>query len=149
MDREERRDQLFRLLRRRYAEARSQGDFTAASLAREAGVSAVWFYALVGDQFRRLRVQLPGSITSAESLVARLRRKIAELQGKVKELNAKYELRIQENIAGAIRHIELLDDEIRVLRERVAALEKRLADGRLVITVDGSDGITGPHRDHV
>jgi hypothetical protein len=142
MDREERRDQLFRLLRRRYGEAHSQADFTAASLACEAGVSAVWLYALVGEQFRRLRAQLPGPITSAESPVSRLRREIAELQGKLKELNAKYEFRIQENIAGAIRHIELLDGENRMLRERVAALEKQLADGKLVITIEGSDSIT-------
>lgn len=142
MDREERRDQLFRLLRRRRGEAHSQADFTAASLACEGGVSAVWFYALVGEQFRRLRAQLPGPITSAESLVGRLRREITELQGKLKELNTKYECYIQENIAGAIRHIELLDGENRMLRERVAALEKQLADGKSVITVEGSDSIT-------
>lgn len=68
MGKEERKDQLSHILSTRYARARSQADFTAPSLACEAGVSTVWFYLSVGKQFRELRVQLPGPIPSDKTL---------------------------------------------------------------------------------
>ena len=96
MSREDRRDQLLRIMTMRYAEARSQAEFTASSLACEAGVSAVWFYALVGEQFRRLRSTLPGPTPPAETLLATLKTEVLELRGLLKELKAKYERTIKE-----------------------------------------------------
>lgn len=133
MSMEDRRDQLLRILMVRYEEAQSQADFTAVSLARESGISRVWFYALVGKQFRNLRATLPGSIKSDETLVVKLRKEIAELRAQLKELRAKYESGIKEKFAEAIRHIELLDQENRMLRETLTVLEKRLNDDKLVI----------------
>lgn len=133
MGKEERRDQLLHLLSTRYARARSQADFTAASLACEVNISVVWFYKLVGKQFRKLRGQLPGPVPSDETLIASLRKEIAELRARMRKLKDKYELSIKEKLAGAIRHIELLDKENRMLRETVAVLEKRLAENKLVI----------------
>lgn len=145
--REERREQLLRVMADKHAEARSQADFTAASLASEAGVSTVWFYTLVGKQFRRLRSKLPGPIRPDETLVARLRKEVAGLRGRLKELKAKYEKTIKERLAEAIRHIELLDDENRLLREKVAFLEKRLADEKVVIYTGVQSETAVPHRD--
>jgi hypothetical protein len=131
--REDRRDQLSRVLLDAYTKARSQADFTAPSLAHQAGVSTVWFYALVGKQFRSLRAKLPGPIPSGDTLVAKLRKEIVGLHIQLKDLKAKYETSIKEKLAEAIRHIELLDTENRMLRETVTELKKRLSDDKLII----------------
>lgn len=149
MDKEDRRDQLSHIMLARYAEARSQADFTAASLACEAGISAVWFYILVGKQFTKLRAQLPGPISSDETLIAKLRKEIAELHAQLKKLKYKYEASIKEKLAEAIRHIELLDKENRMLRETVTALEKRLSNNKLVIFTTVDDSTIVPSSDHI
>jgi hypothetical protein len=143
MDKEDRKDQLSRIMLSRYAEAQSQADFTAASLAHDAGVSAVWFYTLVGKQFRKLRAQLPGPILPEETLIAKLRKEIVELHTQLRKLKEKYEVSIKERLAEAIRHIELLDKENRMLRERLKSFEDRLSENKLVIfaPVDDSTAI--------
>jgi hypothetical protein len=98
MGKAKRRDQLSHLMLTRHAKARSQADFTAASLACEAGVSTVWFYALVGKQFRELRAKLTGPIPSGETLVAKLRKEIGDLHIQLKDLKAKYRASIEENL---------------------------------------------------
>lgn len=139
----ERKDRLTSLLRDRHARAKDQKDFTAASLASEAGVSPVWFYKLVGDRFIELRATLPGPIISGETLVAKLRKEVRRLRSRVRELKAKYEASIKEKLAGAISHIELLETENRMLRERVAYLEKCL----IIDKVDISSGSEGGDED--
>ena len=137
---EDTKDQLSSILQRRFAHAQHQKDFTAASLASEGGVSAVWFYELVGDEFIKLRAQLPGPIVSRDTLVTKLRKKVTGLRTELRELKAKYEASIKEKLAAAIRHIERLDEENRVLREEVAYLKKRLGEGKIVIFPDSQLG---------
>ena len=43
-----------------FEKSRTQSDFTAQKIAREAGVSVVLFYRLVGEKFKELRAQLDG-----------------------------------------------------------------------------------------
>lgn len=131
---EVRRDQLLRVVQARYAKAQSQADFTAVSLAYEGGVSRTWFYELVGKQFKKLRDTLPGPISPKGSVVVRLRKEVSRLRTKLKELKLQYEMSIREKLAEAIQHIELLDKENRMLRERVANLEERLSDSKIVIS---------------
>jgi hypothetical protein len=145
MSKADRRDQLSQVMLTRYGKAQSQADFTAASLAQEAGVSEVWFYVLVGKQFRKLKSNLPGPVTSSETLVAKLRKEVAELRNQLRELKAKYEVSIKEKLAEAIRLIELLDKENRILREKVAALEKRLIDDKLVIYPEAQNNDAVPY----
>jgi 3-methyladenine DNA glycosylase AlkC len=149
MGREERRDQLLRILTMRYAEARSHAEFTASSLAHEAGVSAVWFYALVGEQFRRLRSKLPCPAPPAETLLTKLNKEVMELRDLLKELKAKYEMIIKEKLAEAIRHIELLDNENRMLREKLAVFEKRLSDEKLIICDGAQNETVVSHQDPI
>lgn len=149
MSKEERVRKLSLIMSARHAEARDQAVFTAASLASQAGISVVWFYLLVGKEFKTLRAQLPGSIPSEEVLIVRLKREVAELNDKLRTLKARYEASIKEKLAEAIRHIELLDKENRMLRETVAALEKRLNDNTLVISVPTNNNATSLHADEL
>jgi chromosome segregation ATPase len=123
----------------RYATAEGQNDFNAASLASEACISVVWFYSMVGKEFRKLRRNLPGGRGSSETFISKLRKEISELQAQVRELREKYEASIKGKVSEAVRMIELLDKENRVLRERVADLEKRLNDEKLIVSIGDED----------
>lgn len=139
MGKSNRKVQLLQLMTSRHATAESRDDFKAASLAGEACVSIVWFYRLVGKKFRRLRSSLPGGRGTSETLISKLRKEIKELRAKVKELREEYKASIKGKISEAIRMIELLDKENRFLRERVADLEKRLNEEKLIISVGDED----------
>jgi regulator of replication initiation timing len=102
-------------------------------------VSAVWFYHLVGNQFIKLRARLPGPIASSDTLVTRLRKEVAALRTQLRDLKARYESSVKEKLAAAVRHIELLDEENRMLREEVVHLRKRLNESKVVITPTGQD----------
>lgn len=129
MRRSERRAQLLRLLRLRRERAGCAAEFRASRLAREMGISVVWFYALVGEEFKRLRSELPGGPDRDEDSVVGLRREVEQLSSQLRGLKAKYADRLRAKLAGAVRHIELLDRENRMLREKVAHLEHRLYEG--------------------
>ena len=149
MSKEDRKDQLSHIMLSRHAKAQSQADFTAASLAAESGISTVWFYALGGKQFRRLRAKLPGPIPTDETLIAKLRKEVAQLHAQFKELKEKYEISIKEKLAQAIRHIEQLDKENRMLRETVTALQKSLNDSKLVVFTEVPNNSAVSFKDHI
>ena len=129
MRRAERRDQLLHMLNLRWERAGCADEFKAQPLARELGVSVVWFYALVGEEYRRMRASLPGALAVNADSVTSLRREVKRLRDELRGLKAKYEEKLRAKLAKAIRHIELLDSENRLLREKVALLESRLNEG--------------------
>lgn len=133
MSKADRIDHLLLVIQSRYSKAQSPSEFTAPSLAREAGVSTVWFYALVGREFKALRSNLSGPARSGESLMAKLRSEVERLRKKTEELKATYEASLRGKLAGAIGHIEALDSENRMLREKVALLEKRLEESEVIL----------------
>lgn len=148
MDKSDRKDQMLRLITSRYATAESRDDFKAASLAGEACVSVVWFYRLVGKEFRKLRGSLPGGRGTSETLISKLRKEVKELRAKVRELREEYKASIKGKVSEAIRMIELLDKENRFLRERVADLEKRLNEEKLIVSI-GDEGLVASQQQGV
>lgn len=135
MSRADRTDLALRVMQDKYAGAATQSDFTAEILAPAAGISVVWFYILVGKEYRRLRGELPGRIPPEKTLVGTLRKRVKSLEAELKELKARYKASLKDKIAEAIRHIELLDKENRVLRERVTQLEKCLNEASITIPI--------------
>jgi hypothetical protein len=89
----------------------------------------VWFYELVGEEYRKMRASLPGAPAVNDDSVISLRREIVCLRAQLRGLKAKYEEKLKAKLAKAIRQIELLDSENRMLREKVALLESRLYEG--------------------
>lgn len=134
MSKDDRRDQLSHILQSRYAEALTKADFTAESVSREAGVSVVWMYRLVGNQFKRLRSTLPGDTSGDETPIEKLKHEVERLRGELREAKVKYKASLNGKVAEAIRHIELLDAENRMLREAIATMQERLKGSKLVIT---------------
>lgn len=126
MRRSERRDQLLRHLSLKRERADCAEEFRAPLLARESGVSVVWFYRLVGEEYRSMRASLPGAPAVNEDSVISLRREVGRLRTQLRGLKARYEEKLRAKLAKAIKHIELLDRENRFLREKVTQLEERL-----------------------
>jgi hypothetical protein len=120
---------LLRLLSLRRETAGCAAEFRAQPLARESGISVVWFNTLVGDEYKRLRASLPGAPAVNNDSVISLRHEIGRLRDELRRLKTKYEEQLRAKLARAIRHIELLDSENRMLREKVAHLESRLYEG--------------------
>jgi regulator of replication initiation timing len=139
MGAEERKMQLLKIMRDLYSKSHKQADLTAEIIAKESGVTSVWVYRLIGKELKELRCSLPGSQRFTKTIIKDLRSKITELEKQLSEMRTKYEEIVEGDIAGAIHHIEMLDEENRALRGRVALLEKRLAESEIVILpVDSS-----------
>lgn len=124
-----RRTQLLGIMEAHHARAGTRADFSADAIAAEAGVSRVRFYVLVGQEFQQLRGRLPGGRRPGRGVIASLRRELKAAREQIKELRRRYESALKEKFAEAVRHIELLDEENRTLREQVAILERRLNEG--------------------
>lgn len=129
MTRAARRDQLLRVMSSLHKQAKCREDFTAERIAEAAGgISTVWFYKLVGAEFKELCSQLEGSPPSSESTDHKHRREVLELRRKLRKLEARFKAEITGDLSGAIRHIEAQDEQIRTLESLVKVLLGRLRD---------------------
>lgn len=133
MPSEKRREQLLQLMQELFKKARTQSDFTAKKIAGEAGVSVVLLYRLVGGDFKELRSQLEGARRPPATVIGKLKTQIKELRRQVRELKAKLKAAALAEIAEAIRLIERLDEENRMLRSEVKMLRRRLAESEAII----------------
>lgn len=133
MSSDKRREQLLQVMGAMFEKARTQADFTAQKIVGEAGVSAVLFYRLVGERFKELRSQLDGPRRPEETVIAKLKGQVKELRRQVRELKARLKGAALTEIAEAIRVIEGLDEENRMLRSEVKMLRQRLAEGGVVL----------------
>jgi regulator of replication initiation timing len=138
MSSDKRREQLLQVMGAMFEKARTQADFTAMKIVDEAGVSAVLFYRLVGERFKELRSQLDGPRRPEGTVVAKLKAQVKELQRQVRELKARLKAAALGEITEAIRMIERLDEENRMLRSEVKMLRRRLAEGEVVIILPDS-----------
>lgn len=133
MTSDKRREQLLKIMKELFGKARAQSDFTAAKIAGEAGVSVVRFYRLVGCEFKELRSQLEGPLRPTETVISKLKGQIKGLRKQVRELRARLKEAALAEIAEAIRFIERLDEENRMLRSEVKMLRRRLDEGEVMI----------------
>lgn len=135
MTSEERREQLLKVMREMFGKARSQNDFTARQVARAAGVSVVLFYRLVGSEFKEFRSQLEGPRQPAGTVISKLKGQVKELRKQVRELKARLKAAAVGEVAEAIKFIERLDGENRMLRSEVKMLRRRMAESEVVIVL--------------
>jgi hypothetical protein len=135
MTSEERREQLLKVMREMFKRASSQSDFTAVKIAGAAGVSVVLFYRLVGDEFKELRSQLEGPRRPVQTVISKLKGRVRELRREVRELKARLKAAALGEVAEAIKFIERLDEENRMLRSEVKMLRRRMAESEVVIVL--------------
>ena len=137
---EKRREQLLLVMAAMFEKSRTQSDFTAQKIAREAGVSVVLLYRLVGEKFKELRSQLGGPRRPPATVISKLKTQVKELRRQVRELKAKLKAAALAEITEAIRLIECLDEENRMLRSEVKMLRQRLAESEVIIVQSPSAG---------
>lgn len=135
MTSEKRREQLLKVMREMFERAGSQSDFTARKVADAAGVSVVLFYRLVGAEFKELRSQLEGPRRPVQTVISKLKGRIRELRREVRELRARLKAAALGEVAEAIKFIERLDEENRMLRSEVKMLRRRMAESEVVIVL--------------
>lgn len=129
MSAEKRREQLLRVMKMVFAEAKTQADFTAQKVARACGVSVVLLYRSVGKEFKELRAQLDGPRPDDISLLNKLKGQVKELRRRVRELEEK----LRAKVAEVVRVMELLDEENRMLRADLKLLRQRIAESEVAI----------------
>jgi hypothetical protein len=135
MSSEKRREQLLGVMKELFGKARTQDDFTAAKVAGEAGVSVVLLYRLVGGEFKVMRSQLEGPRRPVQTVISKLKGRIRELRREVRELKSRLKAAALGEIAEAIKFIERLDEENRMLRSEVKMLRRRMAESGVVIVL--------------
>jgi hypothetical protein len=133
MSKSERRKQLLHVMHLVYEGAKDQSEFTAGIIAKRGGVSTVLVYRRIGDEFKELRSKLPGARQSPLTVESHLRQKNAILSRELESSKDKHRVELSGDYANAIRHIESLDEENRILRGRVRILEQRLKEVGLVV----------------
>lgn len=129
MSAEKRREQLLRVMKAVFAEARTQADFTAQKVARAGGVSVVLLYRSVGKEFKELRAQLQGPRPDDTTLLNKMKGRIKELRRRVREL----EDTLKAKVAEVVRVVERLDEENRMLRSELRLLRQRLAESEVAL----------------
>lgn len=132
MSRDVRRERLLKIMREQFAHAKRPADFSIKKIAGEEGVSEVWVYKLIGEEFEELRSQfVPDPAT--ESTEEKLRRENVELRQRVHEMEQKFEVETMGNYAEAIKIIEAQDEEIRALHGLKRLYEKRLKELGMIV----------------
>jgi regulator of replication initiation timing len=129
MKRKDRRAQLLKLMRAKRKGASNQAEFRAEEIAKQAGITTVLFYRLVGVEFKKMRAKLPGPRRSYDSLVTELRSTIKSLLKENKELKVKQKRHAIEDLTGAIHLIEELERENLSLSGENEVLRERLEKG--------------------
>jgi hypothetical protein len=119
---------LLSVMREMRAGARRQTEFTARAVAEKASVSPATLYDVAGEEFKEMRSKLEGGCHPPDGELAALRRENEELRRENRELKEDRRVTNLEELAGAIEMIEMLDEDNRILRDRVELLERRLAE---------------------
>ena len=122
----ERRSQLERIMYALFVSAKVQKDFTAKLIAAEAGVSEVYVYNIIGEEFKQLRAKLPGPRRSPDTVLAELRQKLTDWERQFRELKDKYEEAIKMDIGEMIITLERYDAGERRLMSIIEMLIDRL-----------------------
>jgi regulator of replication initiation timing len=115
-----------------FSDVTRQEEFTAKKIAERAGISVVWFYHICGEEFRELRSKLEGNRKPNETVIHKLKVQIKALRKEVRELRVKLKAAAIEEISEAIRIIESLDAENRMLRAEVKMLRQRIAESEVI-----------------
>jgi hypothetical protein len=113
-------------------------EFSRHTIAQEAGVTPQYVSMLIGPEYRAAALGLNGKRRSVDTP---LRQALSENQRLRKELQVarrRLEELTKQSIDGALRLIDQLDEDNRLLRGRVRVLEQRLRQQEVVVTPDKS-----------
>src|SRR5713101_5174293 len=113
------------------------GEFSRTAIAQEAGVTPQYLSMLIGPEFHAAAQGLPGVRRTAETTLRqalednkRLRRELEHVRQQLNDLT-------RQSIDEALRLIDQLDEDNRLLRGRARVLEQRLRQREVAISASG------------
>jgi hypothetical protein len=137
IDARERKAQLLTIMRAHRDRATSMREFSRTAIAKEAGVTPQYLSMLIGTEFRAAAQGLPGArrtvdLTLRQALEdnKRLRQELDHVRQQLSDIT-------RQSIDEALRLIDQLDEDNRLLRGRVRVLEQRLRQREIAITASG------------
>jgi len=116
----------------------SQSEFTAQRVADAASISTVWLYKIVGEEFRALRTQLPGTRKTRDEEVAALRQENAQLRKQLKEAQERARLASSTALKKAWVMLEQWEQENLELRGHIRVLTRRLEQAGGYIDIEAT-----------
>ena len=129
----ERKAQLLTIMRAHRERATCMSEFSRTAIAHEAGVTPQYLSMLIGPEFHAAAQGLPGARRTAETTLRdalednkRLRRELEQVRQQLNDLT-------RQSIDEALRLIDQLDEDNRLLRGRVRVLEQRLRQREIAV----------------
>ena len=133
----ERKTQLLAIMHAHRERATCVSEFNRIAIAQEAGVTPQYVSMLIGAEFHVAAQGLTGKRRSSDSSLERaleenkrLRRELEQARHQLKDFT-------QQSIDEALRLIDQLDEDNRLLRGRVRVLEQRLRQREIAIPASG------------
>ena|ERR1051326_8588592 len=132
----ERKAELLAIMQAHRDRASCLSDFSRRAIAQEAGVTPQYVSMLIGREYRDAAQGLNGKHTSVDTP---LRQALAEndrLREQLRAAHRQLEELTRQSIDDALRLIDQLDEDNRLLRGRVRVLEQRLGQQEIVVMPD-------------
>ncbi len=133
----ERKAQLLTIMHTHRDRATSMTEFSRTAIAQESGVTPQYLCMRIGPEFHAAAQGLPGVRRTAETSLRqalednkRLRRELEHVRKQLNDLT-------RQSIDEALRLIDQLDEDNRLLRGRVRVLEQRLRQRVIAIPAGG------------
>ena len=133
----ERKAQLLTIMRAHRERATCMSEFSRTAVAQEAGVTPQYLSMLIGPEFHVAAEGLHGVRRTAETSLRqalednkRLRRELEHVRQQLNDLT-------RQSIDEALRLIDQLDEDNRLLRGRMRVLEQRLRQREIAIPAGG------------
>jgi small-conductance mechanosensitive channel len=133
----ERKAQLLTIMRAHRERATSTSEFSRTAIAHEAGVTPQYVSMLISPEFHAAAQGLPGVRRSAETTLRQALDDNKLLRRELEHIRQQFNDLTRQSIDEALRLIDQLDEDNRLLRGRVRVLEQRLRQREIAIPAGG------------
>ena len=110
------------------------GEFSRHAIAQEAGVTPQYVSMLIGPEYRAAAEGLKDKRRPADTPLSRALAENERLRKELRDAHGRLEELTKQSIDDALRLIDQLDEDNRLLRGRVRVLEQRLRQREIIVT---------------
>ena len=133
----ERKAQLLAIMHAHRERATSVSEFNRKAIAQEAGVTPQYLSMLIGPEYRAAAEGLTGKRRSSDTSLRRALEENTRLRRDLENARQQLEDLTRNSIDEALRLIDKLDEDNRLLRGRVRILEQRLRQREIAMPASG------------
>ena len=128
--------ELLAIMQARRDRATCLNEFTRRAIAQEARVTPQYVSMLIGPEYRAAKEGLNEERRSADTPLQQALAENQRLRRELRDAHRRLEELTKRSIDDALRVIDQLDEDNRLLRGRVRVLEQRLHQQEIVVTPD-------------